>query len=227
VNEMTLKSERFEMRLDTETIESIDQWRAKQDDHPSRAEAIRRLVDAGLGQVRLSDGEKLIISMLGDFIKKSKINTDINPEFVTSSISGGHFWALKWEFPGIFHDHSDNKSTVTEVVNVLDMWSFLEDGFSTLNASEKNQLAAEISPLGQDVKFIGFDGNNESEHLGIARHLIEEMDRFHLFKGRSLNSHCPVTPRYRKMLLVFDPIRPSLVGRKLNASEIISIMKAG
>jgi uncharacterized protein len=45
---MAPKTERFEMRLDIETIESIDEWRRKEPDLPSRAEAIRRLVQLGL-----------------------------------------------------------------------------------------------------------------------------------------------------------------------------------
>ena len=45
---MSPKSERFEMRLEPETIHEIDEWRRRQADLPSRAEAIRRLVDLGL-----------------------------------------------------------------------------------------------------------------------------------------------------------------------------------
>jgi hypothetical protein len=36
------------MRVSDEFLKSVDKWRAKQDDKPSRAEAIRRLVDLGL-----------------------------------------------------------------------------------------------------------------------------------------------------------------------------------
>lgn len=42
------KTERFEMRIDPETIARIDAWRRRQADLPTRAEAIRRLVDLGL-----------------------------------------------------------------------------------------------------------------------------------------------------------------------------------
>jgi len=42
------KTERFEMRLDEATIKRIDDWRRAQPDLPSRAEAIRRLVDQAL-----------------------------------------------------------------------------------------------------------------------------------------------------------------------------------
>lgn len=45
---MPPKTERFEMRLELEMIERIDNWRRKQSDLPTRAEAIRRLVDFGL-----------------------------------------------------------------------------------------------------------------------------------------------------------------------------------
>jgi metal-responsive CopG/Arc/MetJ family transcriptional regulator len=45
---MALKTERFEMRLETTMIERVDAWRRKQEDLPSRAEAVRRLIELGL-----------------------------------------------------------------------------------------------------------------------------------------------------------------------------------
>jgi len=36
------------MRASEDFLESVDKWRSKQDDKPSRAEAIRRLVEIGL-----------------------------------------------------------------------------------------------------------------------------------------------------------------------------------
>jgi hypothetical protein len=38
----------FQMRASPEFLKSVDKWRAKQEDKPSRAEAIRRLVELGL-----------------------------------------------------------------------------------------------------------------------------------------------------------------------------------
>ena len=55
-------TERFEMRLGQSVLEKIDSWRADQADIPSRSEAIRRLVEAGLDvgqrdkQIKFSDG---------------------------------------------------------------------------------------------------------------------------------------------------------------------------
>lgn len=46
------KTERFEMRMTPETLKRLDDWRRGQDDLPSRAEAIRRLIDATAKKTR-------------------------------------------------------------------------------------------------------------------------------------------------------------------------------
>jgi hypothetical protein len=38
----------FLMRVTEEFLKTIDKWRAKQEDNPSRAQAVRRLVELGL-----------------------------------------------------------------------------------------------------------------------------------------------------------------------------------
>jgi hypothetical protein len=45
---MEEKKERFEMRVPASFLKTIDDWRRKQPELPSRAEAIRRLVELGL-----------------------------------------------------------------------------------------------------------------------------------------------------------------------------------
>ncbi|HVB67986.1 MAG TPA: ribbon-helix-helix domain-containing protein [Acetobacteraceae bacterium] len=46
--------ERFEMRMPKDLVERIDRWRARRMPLPSRAEAVRRLLDAALKPVRKS-----------------------------------------------------------------------------------------------------------------------------------------------------------------------------
>jgi hypothetical protein len=43
-----MKTERFEMRAGEDFFDAIDNWRRAQPDLPPRAEAVRRLVEAGL-----------------------------------------------------------------------------------------------------------------------------------------------------------------------------------
>jgi uncharacterized protein YfbU (UPF0304 family) len=226
-------TERFEMRLGQSVLEEVDSWRARQSDVPSRSEAVRRLVEAGLAaggeerQIKISDGEKLILIMLSQLFKHLKMKGgEIDPEFVESVIFGGHYWGLDWKYSGLFHGHEDAKTVVSEVVNILDMWYFLERGYAALSKKDKDLVATEAEPFGKKVVFPGFDGNNEREHLGVADFLIKKLDRFTEFEQRDLNAHMATLDGYRLMLPVFEPIRRTLTGRDLNATEIIDILKA-
>jgi hypothetical protein len=42
------KGQTFQMRADDDFLEKVDEWRRNEPDIPSRAEAIRRLVDLGI-----------------------------------------------------------------------------------------------------------------------------------------------------------------------------------
>ena len=226
-----MKTERFEMRLDRQTLRRVDRWRAEQPDMPSRAEAVRRLVDrsltaSGSREVEISDGEKLILLMLCDICKHQKIPSELDPEFVTNAIVNGHYWGMEWEYSGLFDRHIDSPAVVSEVVDVLDMWSFIESGYAKLSDDDKASVESDATPFGHHVRFSGFDGNNETEHLSVALFLIRDLKRFQIFKRRDLNSHCPIIDRYRRMLNIFEPMRPTLIGRELSATEIVGLLGA-
>ncbi len=72
------------------------------------------------------------------------------------------------------------------------------------------------------VKFLGFDGNNESEQLGFAKFFTKDGDRYE--ELRIFNSHHPTLARYRKMLAEWKRM-----GRKpdLTKDQIESILDAG
>jgi uncharacterized protein len=227
---MNAKTERFEMRLDPDTLQRIDDWREHQDRSISRAEAIRTLVDVGLeriNQPRFSDGEKLNTLLLCHLIQSTGASTEFDPRFLASVIYGGHYWALDWEYPGLFHDETDRRETVTEVVDILDMWTFIEDGFDALSPDQKRRVTTESQWGADQIRFSGFDGNNEGKHFSIANFLVREMERFSRFSdGRSLNSHTETVGGNLKMFRVFEPIRVKLVGRKMSGDEIVTVMEA-
>lgn len=229
---MQTKTERFELRLDENVLSRVDAWLSKQGDVSSRAEAIRQLIDAGLRvksheAVEFSDGEKMIVLMLCDLMEHLKVKGETNTKFLKSVIFGGHYWALKWDMTGVFHEHVDRPEAVTDVVNILDMWSFIEFGYAKLSKKEKERIEKEVPPFGKHVSFRGFDGNNESEHMSIARFLIDDMGRFANFKGRDLNSHAPTLASARRMYRLFEPMRTGLGGGvELGADQIIKLMQA-
>lgn len=224
-------SERFEMRVEEGILRRVDKWREKQTDVPSRAEAMRRLVEVGLTRtgseaVRLSDGEKLLAIMMRDVYKHFNIEGEVDADFISGMIYGGHYWAAKSKMGGLFTDYEDDTRDVHFVYDVLDMWRLIEYGYKKLSKKDKDRVEKEAQPFGKHVKFMGFDGNDETSHLAIAQFLIEEMRLWSQFKGRELNSHCARLPVYRRMLEVFKPMRETLVGTELDADQLIQILKA-
>ena len=227
---MQLKSERFEMRLEPQTLQQVEAWRAEQQDRPSRAEAVRRLIAAGLtvsgkDEVRFSAGEKLILSMLCDLHEQMDVRGS-EREFIMEAICDGHHWAFEWQYPGLFSGHVDNRQVVSEVVQTLTMWDFIEAGYERLSAEERQVVDTESDPFGGPILFHGFDGNNESEHLSIAYFLVDRMNRFRRFKERDLNSHMPTLRAYRRMRVAFEPMKSYLIGGSLPAPRITELLKA-
>lgn len=176
--------------------------------------------------MKLTNPEKLILLMLSEIQEKLGINDDTT-KLITKSIYSNNTWALSWELNGVVGDSPDETpKEVKEVFDILDMWGFIEDSYSSLNQSDKDKIEQEAEPFGKYVRFIGFDGNNETEHLSVARFLIEDMNRFSHFKGRELNSHSPSLNSNLNMFSIFEQIRPKLDGRLLHVDEIIEILKA-
>ncbi|MET3352360.1 UNVERIFIED_ORG: uncharacterized protein YfbU (UPF0304 family) [Xanthobacter viscosus] len=218
--------------MDAEALALIDNWRSQQDDLPSRAEAIRRLVEAGLRrqgedrEMRPSQTERLMLWMLAEVLKQNPEYDNIETaNLIQKSVYGGHFWALKWELVGILHDRTVSNADVSFVADVLDMWSFIEEAGETLGKADRSKLVNATGPWNDKPKFSGFDGNNEGLYLSIATFMVKEMNRFERFKDRSLNSHSPSINRNRAMLAIFEPMRGSLVGRSLNVDELIAILQ--
>jgi uncharacterized protein len=223
--------ERFEMRVDKELLARVDAWRAEEEDLPSRAQAMRRLVEVALAShaaegVKLSDGEKLLMLMMRDLYRHFDVEGEQDPEFMSQVIFGGHYWAPKWKFGGVFHGHVDSARDLHFVLDVLSMWDQIELGHERLSKAEKDRVAIEAKPFGKIVKFPGFDGNNEAPQLGIAHFLIDHMDRFSRFKGRDLNAHMPTRDMHKRMLAGFEVIEKDILGTALNADQIIALMKA-
>jgi uncharacterized protein YfbU (UPF0304 family) len=225
------KAERIELRLDEELVDRIDTWISERGEASSRSDAVRQLVDIGLGAVtgksiHLSDGDKLTFMMLREVMKHLKIkDPEVNVDFVAETIYGGHYWAPTWEMQGLFHKHADRPADVTLVVNTLDMWDVIEGCIENLTPEEIDRVKA--ANHGYLPQFQGFDGNEEGTLMSIARFMVEKMGRFSRFKKRAFNSHTLTAPRYRRMTKAFEPIRATLgFGRGLSVDQIIEVIKA-
>lgn len=177
--------------------------------------------------MKLSNGEKLILLMLSEIYEKLGVDGETDPKFVRSAIISGNEWGLEWKYSGIPFDRQATPKPVKEVVDFLDMWSFIEEAYKGMSSEDKKLMETSAAPFGMDVKFMGFDGNNESEYLNIAHFLIDDMNRFPIFKARELNSHMRSISIYRRMYSVLKRMRKNLTPEKqLNATQIIELLKA-
>lgn len=174
--------------------------------------------------MKISDGEKLIILMLSEMYDKLGVDGEIDPDFIRSAIYSDNLWGIRWKYTGIPFEEQNDPQIVKEVIDILDMWSFIEHGYEHLSEEEKAYVEKQAAPFGKDPKFTGFDGNNESEYMGTAHFIVDDLDRFESFKGRDFNSHCPSIDAHRRMLAVFEPIRKTLISKPLSAENIVEIL---
>jgi uncharacterized protein YfbU (UPF0304 family) len=222
-------SERFELRLDEEMLESIDGWRSRQTGAPSRASAIRQLIEKGIAAeqprptFRASGVERIMLMMLADICQHLEVEADSDPEFIKATIFNGQDWAFAWKYHGLLRDSTPSEELVTEVAHILEMWSILEASYENLTAKQKEQVATEFGEGELEVRFDGFDGNNEGEHFSVASFMVQDLKRFDEFATRDLNSHRPTLQGYRRML----PVYRRLAGRsKLTPSALVEILDA-
>jgi len=177
--------------------------------------------------MKLTNSEKLILLMLSELHEKVGVKDGTDTKLLTRAIYSDNTWALDWEMPGVVGDRSEpTPPEVTDVVNILDMWSFIEEAYEKFDAASREKVKVGAAPFGEHVTFTGFDGNNESRHMSISRFLVEDMNRFTRFKKRDLNSHHPSIEGLLRMSGVFERIRPTLANRGLSADEVIQLLNA-
>lgn len=178
--------------------------------------------------MKFSDEQRLIVMMLADIQKELKINREFDPDFILRAAAWKHEFAIGWKHASVFEE-SDTPEGFRFVVNVLDMFSFLERANSELTAAERADLDARVGWKTAGRWFDGFDGNNESElrsYVGVA---INELGMFEDLKNGKhddFNSHGPREGRYARMLDVFLTIRPKLGDRELTVDDLVDVLSA-
>ena len=79
---------------------------------------------------------------------------------------------MKSKYHGIWSPET-SPEIVDETGDILDMWTIIESSYHRLSPEEKAQIETEAAPFGKKVQFTGFDGNNESAYMGVARVMVD------------------------------------------------------
>lgn len=173
--------------------------------------------------MKISDSEKLILLMLSDLYDATGVQGEIDPDFIRAAVLNDKAWSIPWKYSGIPFSEDETPAIVEEVLDILEMWSVIEESYSRLSPEDKSRIETEASPFGKEPKFRGFDGNNESEHMSTASFLVNKLDRFEEFKGRSFNSHSRVIDVYQRMLPKFEKMRANF---PLNHNQIVELLNS-
>lgn len=176
--------------------------------------------------MNLTDGEKLILKMLSEIYERINVEGDIDPVLVQGAIQCGHSWALKRTYSGLFEIEERDPEIVKEVYDILTMWRHIQQSYGRLSEDDKQQLKTKLKPLGDDLRFPGFDGHSEMAHLSVAKFVIQDLKNFPGLQVRSFNSHCPTLGRARRMLAIFKSLKVPSLKRELNGAELIKLLKA-
>lgn len=104
---------------------------------------------------------------------------------------------------------------------------FVLDVLGMYRAMHNACTATTPKELREEIRFTGFDGNNESEHLGYTLYFIEDLGRFQELKDPKafdgFNSHMHMIPQYRRML---DEFRKSSDKHALSEDDVKRIVSA-
>lgn len=133
------------------------------------------------------------------------------------ALEEGYSLHYEWIFQGICDDFP--KSECQFVLDVLDMHRAMI--YSNSSLSDDDKFAAE------DIRFMGFDGNNEAEYLGYARYFIVTLERYDEIRNQfaypDLNSHMYSIPRYKKMLEKWNSFGKSFGMSKAQLEELVGL----
>jgi uncharacterized protein YfbU (UPF0304 family) len=182
--------------------------------------------------MKLTNPEKLILTMLCDIYSKLDIDaaSGLDAEFIKGAIFSGNSWGIRWRYPVIFGGDQEAVNAdylppaVSEVVNFLDMWMFIEESYEDLTAIQIQELNSKLTSPGCAVDFRGFDSVKEADYLSIALFLINDLERFQWFSERNLENQTAKVDDYRRMYQVFLPMRKTLIGHFLSVDQLAALL---
>ena len=170
--------------------------------------------------------EKERLFLANQYLILSKLDKDNAEDYkrMVEVVEQGYEYDLNLILESTKHVFPDDKCRLT--LNILQMYF---DIISSYEELKRNNNKIDLKE--NDIRFPGFDGNEEPEYLCYARFVLKDPYRFDYIKkypGDNYNSHFPTIKKYKRCLVVFDEIKQQKgVSRlPLSEDEINRIIKA-
>ena len=160
------------------------------------------------------------LSLINQYLILEKLYPEEQEHYseLRQALENGYTLHYSWCF-----DFLSDDMPIDECKKVLDIL----DLYRSITYSDMDLKNVEITKH-HYFKFSGFDGNNEPEYMGYTDFFIKKLGRFDELlydnPNRSFNSHCPMLPKYERMLNVWK--HEINKNYQLSSDQILLLLEA-
>lgn len=141
-------------------------------------------------KIELTDKDRLFLANQHEIL--AHLDTD-NSEYhlkLAEQLKNGHKWLYEQSFDSFDENLSDENANL--VLDILQVYEMIQDAYDSL----EDKTGIDES----EVKFPGFDGNNETEFMGFVDSLERDNRFTDVIKKGHRNSHSQKVRRYESMI---------------------------
>lgn len=141
-------------------------------------------------KIELTDKERLFLANQHEIL--GYLNKD-NSEYhfkLAEQLKNGHKWLYKQSFNYLDENLSEENAQL--VLNILQIYEMLQDAYDSI--VDRTKISAD------EIKFPGFDGNNESEFMGFVDALKKDSRYVDIIENGYRNSHSQKIHKYSAMI---------------------------
>lgn len=164
-------------------------------------------------KIELTDKERLFLANQHEIL--GHLNTD-NSDYhfkLAEQLRDGHEWLYSQSFD-YFSENLPSEDTDL-VLDILQVYELIGDTYSRL--SDKSGISA------TQVKFPGFDGNNESEFMSFVDALEKDNRYVDVIQAGNRNSHSAKVHVYERMIAKWQELGKPYT---LTKEQLIEILEA-
>lgn len=141
-------------------------------------------------KIELTDKERLFLANQHEILGHlNKDNSDYHFK-LAEQLRDGHEWLYSQSFDNFSENLPDDAAEL--VLNILQIYEMIQDAYDGL--SDKSLISE------HQIKFPGFDGNNETEFMGFVDALEKDNRFVDVIQTGNRNSHSPKVHVYERMI---------------------------
>lgn len=141
-------------------------------------------------KIELTDKERLFLANQHEILGHlNKDNSDYHFK-LAEQLRDGHEWLYSQSFDNFSENLPDAAAEL--VLNILQIYEMIQDAYDGL--SDKSLISE------HQIKFPGFDGNNETEFMGFVDALEKDNRFVDVIQTGNRNSHSPKVHVYERMI---------------------------